>query len=123
MRAPLTHPVVMNFFASWCADCRAELGALSAVSHSYEGSVRFVGVDSSDTNLALSRQLLGAVGATYPIGVDSRGILASAYLVSALPVTLFIDTADRVVGELYGKQTVMSLDRAIRGLLTYSTSP
>jgi len=123
LRALMRRPVVVNFFASWCTDCRAELGALSAVSHAYHSAVQFVGIDSSDTDLALSRQLLQRVGVTYPVGVDSQGTLASAYSISALPVTIFLDTAGRVVGELYGKQSVTTLDRGVRGLLTYPTSP
>lgn len=122
LRSLLSRPVVVNFFASWCTECRAELGAMAAVARTYDRSVHFVGIDSSDRNFALSRQLLKGADAAYPVGLDPHGVWASVYLVSALPVTLFVDTAGRVVGELYGKQSIASLNKAVRGLLTYPRS-
>jgi thiol-disulfide isomerase/thioredoxin len=117
LHALLHEPVVMNFFASWCTNCRAELSTLASVAQKEQGKVQFVGIDASDANPALAVSLLAKAGATYPVGVDRPGSLTNSYLVSDLPVTMFIDTQGRVVGELYGAQTTASLERGIRGLL------
>lgn len=104
------HPVVLNFFASWCADCRAELSAFAKVSSAPHGTVRFVGVDTDDSSPGKARSLLAGAGDTYPVGIDHSGDVAtSRYLVQALPVTIFIAADGRIAGQVFGAQTVRSL--------------
>lgn len=107
-------PTVINFFASWCPDCRAELGAFGAVSRATAGQVHFVGVDANDSDPTLARQLLSRAGATYPVGVDPYGTLTSSkYLSTHLPVSFFVSATGRIVGEAYGAQSRASLERWI----------
>ena len=122
LKSLLKEPVVVNFFASWCTNCRGELSTLASVSTSEVGKVQFVGIDSTDTNPALASSLLRKAHATYPVGVDRPGAITNEYLVSGLPVTMFIDGRGRVVGELYGAQSKASLERAVRGLLAIPAS-
>lgn len=104
-------PTIVNFFASWCADCRAELAAFGAVSRTDGRRVNFVGVDANDTNLTLARSLLAHAGARYPVAIDANGSVASGrYLVTALPVTFFLSSSGRVVGEVFGTQSRGTLD-------------
>jgi cytochrome c biogenesis protein CcmG, thiol:disulfide interchange protein DsbE len=109
-------PVIVNFFASWCRDCRAELGAMATVARAAEGRVAVVGVDSNESSQATATRLLAAAGATYPVAVDARATVASEYLVSALPVSYFVDAGGRVVGAALGPQTASSLQRWIARL-------
>jgi len=108
-------PVILNFFASWCPHCQAELNAVATVARETSGRVAVVGVDSNDTSSAAAR-LLGAAHATYPVGVDAHAKVASAYLLTALPVTYFVSAQGRVVGYALGSQTVASLDRWVTRL-------
>ena len=98
-------PVIVNFFASWCRDCRAELDAVARVAQATSGQVTVIGVDSNETSTATARQLLMAAGATYPIAVDAQAKVASQYLVQALPVTYFLNRSGQVVGTALGPQT------------------
>jgi len=101
-------PVVVNFFASWCADCVAELRAFASVSTG-STTTRFVGVDSDDSSPATAERLLHQAGVSYSVGVDPSGTVADRYLVSALPVTFFISTDGSVQGELFGTATIPEL--------------
>ena len=65
-------PVIVNFFASWCPDCRAELAAVATVARASTGRVAVLGVDSNDTSEAAADRLLSAAHATYPVAVDAR---------------------------------------------------
>jgi thiol-disulfide isomerase/thioredoxin len=103
-------PVIVNFFASWCRDCQSELGAMAAVARSNAGRVAVVGVDSNESSSSAAIRLLGAAGATYPVGVDANAKVATAYLVNALPVTYFLNAEGHVVGEALGPQTSTSLE-------------
>jgi cytochrome c biogenesis protein CcmG/thiol:disulfide interchange protein DsbE len=103
-------PVIVNFFASWCRDCRAELDSVARVAQATSGRLTVIGVDSNETSTATARQLLEAAGATYPIAVDAQAKVASQYLVQALPVTYFLNRSGQVVGTALGPQSVTSLE-------------
>jgi cytochrome c biogenesis protein CcmG/thiol:disulfide interchange protein DsbE len=106
----LGRPTVVNFFASWCKDCQAELSAFAAFSTHTSGRVAIVGVDSNDFDAATAQRMLAGAGATYPVGVDSDAKVATSYLLTALPVTYFLDRDGRVVHAAFGAQTLSSLE-------------
>ena len=109
-------PVIVNFFASWCRDCRAELDAVATVARDSAGHVAVVGVDSNESSDAAAMRLLAAAHATYPVALDNSAKVATQYLINALPVSYFVNAEGRVVGVALGPQTVGSLDRWVARL-------
>ena len=109
-------PVIINFFASWCRDCRAELDAMATVARASEGRVAVVGVDSNESSDAAAVRLLAAADANYPVALDNSAKVATQYLIDALPVSYFVNAEGRVVGAALGPQTVTSLDRWVARL-------
>lgn len=103
-------PTVVNFFASWCRNCQAELSSFAAFSARSRGHVVVIGVDSNDSNMGAAERMLADARATYPVGVDSDAKVATAFLLNALPVTYFLDAGGRVVHVVFGAQTLTSLD-------------
>jgi thiol-disulfide isomerase/thioredoxin len=90
--------VVVNFWASWCPPCRAELPDLQRASRELAGEpVTFIGVDASDER-SKATEVLEQAGVTYPTVYDRKGIyggLASQWSVTALPQTWFVDRKGR----------------------------
>ena len=109
-------PVIVNFFASWCPDCRAELDAMATVARRSAGHVAVIGVDSNESSDAAATRLLTAAHATYPVGLDNSANVATRYLINALPVSYFVNAQGRVVGAALGPQTVASLERWVARL-------
>jgi cytochrome c biogenesis protein CcmG, thiol:disulfide interchange protein DsbE len=109
-------PVIVNFFASWCRDCRAELGAMARVARATSGRVAVIGIDTNETSDAAATRLLAGAHANYPVVVDPQAKVAAHYLVQALPVSYFLTASGRVVGAALGPQTVSSLDRWVTRL-------
>ncbi len=102
-------PTVVNFFASWCSECKRELSAFAALAHRTAGQVNVVGVDSNDTESAAA-SVVAQAGVGYPIAVDGTATVATAYLINALPVTAFLDAQGRVVHVALGRQPLATLE-------------
>lgn len=109
-------PTILNFFASWCSHCRAELRSIATVASGSRTRVTVVGVDTSDPGTTTAEHLLSAAGATYAVGVDPTARIAAQYRITGLPVTYFIGTSGKVDGVAFGAQTTTSLDRWVRRL-------
>ncbi len=92
-------PLVINFFASWCAPCRAELPDLAKAHAQYGDQVDFVGVDFQEASEAAAAQLLFETGITYPIMEDPEGaLLEELGNLPAMPTTIFV-SADSIIVE------------------------
>lgn len=93
------HPIVLNFWASWCPPCRAEMPALEAAYRKYQArGVVVIGIDGATDTWSASRTFLAARGVTYPVARDERGQVAQAYHITGLPTTFFIRADGRVAG-------------------------
>lgn len=101
----LGSPVVVNFFASWCSDCQAELSAFATFARAESARIHVVGVDTNDSDRSAALRLLAQAHAGYPVGVDPQAKVATRYLVEALPMTYFIDSEGRVAGVALGRLT------------------
>lgn len=98
-------PVVLNFFASWCPDCQAELSTVATFAREEKGRIDVVGIDTNESSTAASKRLLQRADATYPVALDPLAKVATRYLIQALPVTYFLDSRGRVMGEVFGQVT------------------
>jgi cytochrome c biogenesis protein CcmG/thiol:disulfide interchange protein DsbE len=108
---------VINFWASWCTDCQAELSAFATASRRLAGKVTFIGIDTSETDTVAALALEHRAGVTYPTGVAAGETVADKYLVGALPETFFIDRSGRVRSFVPGRETLAGLLREAHGLL------
>jgi peroxiredoxin len=91
-------PVVLNFWATWCPPCRAELPELRAASERHADQIAIVGVNQAETAATVARSAPD-LGLTYPIPLDQSGTVSRAYGVRSLPSTFFIDR-DGVIREI-----------------------
>ncbi|HEX3932411.1 MAG TPA: TlpA disulfide reductase family protein [Nocardioides sp.] len=97
--AGLRGPMIVNFFASWCTACHAEMPALAAFAR-HQSAVKVLGIDFLDTQPVGALQLAGRSHVAYPLVVDAKGSLdRSSPLphISAMPTSVFIDAAGKVV--------------------------
>lgn len=85
------HPVLLNFWASWCGPCRAEQPGLTNIARDYQAKgLRVVGVTVRD-NLDAARIYRDEFHVTYPSIFDQAARLGYAYQVDAPPSSVLID--------------------------------
>lgn len=108
-------PVVVNFFASWCEPCKAELPDFAMVHDELGEQVTFVGVNVRDSEDD-ARLLLEATGVDYTVARDPSGALAEAFGVINMPSTFILDAEGRVVSSHPGVLTAGELRAELAGL-------
>ncbi len=108
--------VALHFWATWCAVCRREQGALNAVAKGLgkDEAVYAVVADSDDVEKV--RHFVASEHIEYPVLLGTSDVLA-AYHVNAFPTTYYVDADGRVGGHTVGMATRFSI-RARLGLLS-----
>ncbi|MER3455429.1 MAG: hypothetical protein C4304_00730 [candidate division GAL15 bacterium] len=114
-------PVVLNFWASWCAPCRKEMPVLVRAWQRHGKHVHFVGVNVLDDPEEAQR-FLEEFRVPYPSVHDPRGDTLRWFRVVGLPTTVFVSREGGLAGfhagpflDLEGEG---ALERAIREVLS-----
>lgn len=90
-------PVVLNFWATWCPPCRAEMPALEELwRRSTSGGVIVLGVNQGERADVIERFARGTVNTTFPLLLDTQQEVGKRYGVRALPTTFFVDADGRI---------------------------
>jgi len=91
-------PVLLNFWATWCAPCQDEMPLIQRASDINKGRELVVlGVNYQQTNISSMKAFLRKVDARFPVVFDPAGQIAAAYRVNVgLPVSVFIDRSGKV---------------------------
>lgn len=105
-------PVVINFFARWCPPCNEEAPALAAFARAHPNAA-FVGIDVND-KLAGGVAFVRKYGLPFAVVSDAHGAIASAYGVTGIPTTFFLDRRGEVRDVLEGASTRQSFEDGLK---------
>lgn len=106
-------PVVVNFFASYCAPCRSELPMLQQQTKA--AGVKLLLVDERDAN-APALSLLRQVNVTAPAIADQSGSVGDLYGVQDLPDTYYVFPSGTLEGSTLGQLTASELQLNLQAL-------
>jgi cytochrome c biogenesis protein CcmG, thiol:disulfide interchange protein DsbE len=100
-------PVILNFWATWCAPCRIEMPELQAVYEKYREDGLVILALDQDEPLALARTFFyDEMGLTFTPLMDHRSLVAAQYgAFFTLPSTYFVDGDGRVAAVHRGTLT------------------
>jgi len=101
-------PVVVNFWASWCPACVAEMPDFEEIHQHFGDRVVFVGMNTQEFDLAAAEALVEQTGVTYRLAHDPQGLIYQQFGGIAMPTSLFIDEDGQLVeihsGTLFADQ-------------------
>jgi peroxiredoxin len=109
--------VLVNFWATWCPPCRAEIPDLETAyqSHWQDGLV-VLGVDVSESREAVE-PFVKELEMTYPVLLDEAGHVFKAYRVSGLPMSVIVDREGVIRVRHTGQLAASQLERYLAQLL------
>ncbi len=94
--------VFLNFWATWCPPCREEMPSMEVLHNSLpDAPFQIVAVNVREDRGTVA-PFIEEFGYTYPILLDTQGLLATNYGVRGIPTTFFIGPDGNVLGMLVG---------------------
>jgi thiol-disulfide isomerase/thioredoxin len=115
-------PVVLNFWATWCVPCNAEMPMLVETERAYRArGVVFIGASLDDPKTVRRiPEFLDRYGVAYPIWIGATGDdLDKLGMGNAVPATAFIDPEGHIVARILGQMRPAEL----RERLDWLTGP
>jgi peroxiredoxin len=96
--------VLVNFWASWCNECRPEMPALQRLHRDLASrGLSVIGINAGE-NGATIRRYARELGLTFPLVLDRHGDINALYGVVALPATFIIGRDGRAVAFVVGSR-------------------
>ncbi len=102
--------VFINFWATWCPPCRAEMPEIEAVHQEYKDKgVVVIGVDISEPESTV-RQYIQQGGFSWTIVLDGTGEVARDYQIAAIPTSFFLDSEGIIRAVKIGAMTKRAME-------------
>lgn len=113
-------PIVINFWATWCPPCKQELPDFDKLCKEYGDRVVFMMVNLTDgyrDTVDGTKRFVSGKGYTFPVYFDTKDNAASAYNVSSIPQTTFIDAKGNIYTTRIGAMNEAMLRIYLNALL------
>jgi thiol-disulfide isomerase/thioredoxin len=108
--------IFLNFWATWCGPCRAEIPDLIALQDRYKGRLQIIGLNVDDEEADIQKYV-EEMGINYPVAMTSNDLRIQYGGIPALPTSFLLDTEGRVVQKHVGLWNPTVYEAEIRALL------
>ncbi|HMD50405.1 MAG TPA: TlpA disulfide reductase family protein, partial [Bryobacteraceae bacterium] len=105
----------LDFWATWCPPCRAELPSVEKLSKEFAGSVQFYGINDEEAGTV--KRFVANNHYEFPVLMDSKRLVHRMYGVSAIPTLLIVDKDGVIREHFIGSRSEASLRKAIQSVL------
>ena len=106
------HPVLVDFWATWCLPCKESLPVLDQVyAHLHDRGLRAIAIETEGAEVK-ARAMASQLGLKLPIGTD-EGPLSERYGVTAIPYMLLIDGQGHINRVFRGVHSASEIERAV----------
>lgn len=111
------HPVILDFWATWCGPCQMEAPVVNAIAQRYKDrGLAVVGVNTSDED-GLAAQFIRSKHLGFPVVYDEGNAIAKKYGVNNLPTLVVVSKTGKIVAVRTGVTSDSALDDIVRRYL------
>ncbi len=118
--------VLLNFWATWCGPCRAEMPSLEALSHEFPSQdFVVVGISSDYEGAQIVQPFMESFGLTFPILLDPEMAVNDRFEVRAIPASIVLDRQGVIRYKFFGAMDWSTLKNRdlVRSLVAESGPP
>jgi thiol-disulfide isomerase/thioredoxin len=109
--------VLLNFWATWCGPCRAEIPDLIELQTKYKDQLQIIGLTVDDEDAAVVKKVMEETGINYPVAMAPAEVRIKYGGIAALPTSFLLDSQGRVVQKHEGLRDPLLYELEIRALL------
>ena len=109
--------ILLNFWATWCGPCRAEIPDLVELQSKYKDRLQILGLVVDDDDQDAIKDFAEKVGINYPVALATNDIRMQYGGIAALPTSFMLDAEGRIVQKHEGLRDPVLYETEIRALL------
>lgn len=109
--------VLLNFWATWCGPCRAEIPDLIELQKKYKDQLEIIGLATDEDDADEVKQFVEKEGINYRVAMGTDALRAKYGGIPALPTSFVIDPQGRIVQKHVGLNDPAIYDLEVRALL------
>lgn len=109
--------VLLNFWATWCGPCRAEIPDLVDLQKRYSDKLEIIALATEEDDPDQVRRFVLRSGINYRVAMASEDVVRSYGGIAALPTSFIIDPQGRVVQKHVGLNDPTLYERELRAML------
>jgi thiol-disulfide isomerase/thioredoxin len=112
--------ILLNFWATWCGPCRAEIPDLIELQNKYKDKLQILGLVVDEDDADAIKEFVEKFGINYPVAIASDAIRFQYGGIAALPTSFVLDSEGRIVQKHEGLRDPILYETEIRSLLGLS---
>lgn len=112
--------VMLNFWATWCPPCRAEMPHMQTYFEEQASDenvvILAVNLTTEDRGIEKVEDFVEEFGLEFAIPLDEKGDIGSTYQAVSIPTSYMIDTAGRVQHKIVGPMDLPMMEQLVEDM-------